>query len=136
MIDLYSKNEHRLSRLPTALENLRAEVVDIEALATVEAAADALPAPASARQRVLFGRIQSLATKTPQQASASLRFASRTRRLPRSSLGADGGAPKDGRALTIETPRLPIPKTKEKVCWGHPRGAPDCEQVVRVSVVS
>ena len=60
----------------TALENLRAEVVDIEALArAAEAAADALPAPATARQRVLFGRIQSLATKTSQQASASLRFA-------------------------------------------------------------
>src|SRR5579872_4631320 len=59
----------------TALENLRAEVVDIEALArAAEAAADALPAPATARQRVLFGRIQSLATKTSQQASASLRF--------------------------------------------------------------
>ena len=60
----------------TALENLRAEVVDIEALArAAEAAADALPAPATARQRVLFGRIQSLATKTSRQASASLRFA-------------------------------------------------------------
>src|SRR5215475_7584265 len=60
----------------TALENLRAEVVDIEALArAAEAAADALPAPATARQRVLVGRIQSLATKTSQQASASLRFA-------------------------------------------------------------
>ena len=60
----------------TALENLRAEVVDIEALArAAEAAADALPAPATARQRVLLGRIQSLATKTSQQASASLRFA-------------------------------------------------------------
>jgi hypothetical protein len=60
----------------TALENLRAEVVDIEALArAAEAAADALPAPATARQRILFGRIQSLATRTSQQASASLRFA-------------------------------------------------------------
>jgi hypothetical protein len=60
----------------TALENLRAEVVDIEALArAAEAAADALPAPVTARHRVLFGRIQSLATKTSQQASASLRFA-------------------------------------------------------------
>ena len=60
----------------TALENLRAEMIDIEALArAAEAAADALPAPATARQRVLFGRIQSLATKTSQQASASLRFA-------------------------------------------------------------
>ena len=60
----------------TALENLRAEVIDIEALArAAEAAADALPAPVTARQRVVFGRIQSLATKTSEQASASLRFA-------------------------------------------------------------
>jgi hypothetical protein len=60
----------------TALENLRAEIVDIEALArAAEAAADALPAPASDRQRVVFGRIQALATKTSEQASASLRFA-------------------------------------------------------------
>jgi hypothetical protein len=60
----------------TALENLRAEVVDIEALArAAEAAADALPAPTSDRQRVLFGRIQSLVTKASEQASASLRFA-------------------------------------------------------------
>jgi 1,6-anhydro-N-acetylmuramate kinase len=61
----------------TALENLRAEMIDIEALArAAEAAADALPFPANDRQRLLFGRIQSLATKTSQQASASLRFAS------------------------------------------------------------
>src|SRR5215470_14910320 len=60
----------------TALENLRAEMVDIEALArAAEAAADALPTPANDRQRLLFGRIQSLATKTSQQAGASLRFA-------------------------------------------------------------
>lgn len=53
-----------------------AEVVDIEALArAAEAAADALPAPTSDRQRLLFGRIQSLVTKTSEQASASLRFA-------------------------------------------------------------
>jgi hypothetical protein len=69
----------------TALENLRAEVVDIEALArAAEAAADALPAPTSDRQRLLFGRIQSLVTKTSEQASASLRFASRTHRSWRS----------------------------------------------------
>jgi hypothetical protein len=56
--------------------NLRAEVIDIEALArAAEVAADALPVPATARQRVLFGRIQSLATKTSQQASDSLRVA-------------------------------------------------------------
>src|SRR5882724_5649827 len=60
----------------TALENLRADVVDIEALArAAEAAADALPAPANDRKRILFGRIQSLTTKTCEQASASLRFA-------------------------------------------------------------
>lgn len=44
----------------TALENLRAEIIDVEALArAAEAAADALPAPATARQRLVFGRIQS-----------------------------------------------------------------------------
>jgi hypothetical protein len=60
----------------TALENLRAEVMEIEALArAAEAAADALPAPATDRQRVVFGRIQCLTTKASQQASASLRFA-------------------------------------------------------------
>jgi hypothetical protein len=60
----------------TALENLRAEVVDIEALArAAEAAAEALPTPRTDHQRVVFGRIQSLATKTSEQASASLRFA-------------------------------------------------------------
>ncbi|HEX3761050.1 MAG TPA: hypothetical protein VHW23_20285 [Kofleriaceae bacterium] len=51
-------------------------MIDIEALArAAEAAADALPSPANDRRRLLFGRIQSLATKTSQQASASLRFA-------------------------------------------------------------
>ncbi|HEX8113514.1 MAG TPA: hypothetical protein VF516_37545 [Kofleriaceae bacterium] len=60
----------------TALENLRAEVVDIEALArATEAAAEALPAPTTDRQRIVYGRIQALATKTSEQASASLRFA-------------------------------------------------------------
>jgi len=60
----------------TALENLRAEVIDIEALArAAEAAAEALPAPTTDRQRVVFGRILSLATKTSEQASASLHFA-------------------------------------------------------------
>ena len=60
----------------TALENLRAEMIDVEALArAAEAAADALPAPTTDRQRVVFGRIQSLATKASQQASASLQFA-------------------------------------------------------------
>jgi hypothetical protein len=51
-------------------------VVDIEALArAAPAAAEALPAPATDRQRVVFGRIRSLATKASEQASASLRFA-------------------------------------------------------------
>ena len=60
----------------TALENLRSEVIDIEALArAAEAAAEALPAPTTDHQRVVFGRILSLATKTSEQASASLRFA-------------------------------------------------------------
>jgi hypothetical protein len=60
----------------TALENLRAEVIEIEALArAAEVAADALPAPTTDRQRLVFGRIQALATKTSQQASASLHFA-------------------------------------------------------------
>jgi hypothetical protein len=62
----------------TALENLRAEVVEIEALArAAEAAADALPAPTTDRQRLVFGRIQALTTKTSQQASASLDFANK-----------------------------------------------------------
>ena len=60
----------------TALENLRAEVIDIEALArAAEAAAEALPTPRTDHQRVVYGRILSLATKTSEQASASLRFA-------------------------------------------------------------
>ncbi|HEX7841830.1 MAG TPA: hypothetical protein VF469_30380 [Kofleriaceae bacterium] len=60
----------------TALENLRAEFIDVEALArAAEAAAEALPTPTTDRQRLVFGRIQSLATKTSQQARASLRFA-------------------------------------------------------------
>ena len=60
----------------TALENLRAEVIDIEALArAAEAAAEALPMPTTDRQRVVYGRILSLATKTSEQARASLRFA-------------------------------------------------------------
>jgi hypothetical protein len=60
----------------TALENLRAEMIDVEALArAAEAAAEALPAPTTDRQRLVFGRIQSLTTKASEQASASLRFA-------------------------------------------------------------
>src|SRR5262245_45483160 len=61
----------------TALEHLRAETIQVEAFARVaEAAAGALLAPTSGRQRWVYGRIQSLATKTSQQASASLQFAS------------------------------------------------------------
>ena len=53
--------EHSNFDAGTALENLRAEVVDIEALArAAEAAAEALPMPANDRQRVVFGRILSL----------------------------------------------------------------------------
>jgi hypothetical protein len=55
----------------TALESLRAEMIDIEALArAAEAAADALPTPTSDRQRLVFGRIQSLTTKASQQVAA------------------------------------------------------------------
>ena len=60
----------------TVLDQLRADVVDIEALVrATEAAAAALPAPTTDHQRVVFGRIQSLAAKSSEHASASLRFA-------------------------------------------------------------
>jgi len=50
--------------------------VDIEALVrAAEVAADTLPMPTTDRQRLVYGRIQSLATKASEQASASLRFA-------------------------------------------------------------
>ena len=71
-------NEPRNSNFEasTALENLRAELIDVEALArAAEAAADALPAPVTDHQRLVFGRIQSLTTKASEQASASLQFA-------------------------------------------------------------
>jgi len=70
-------NDPQLSNFEpgTALENLCAEMIDIEALARGQAAADGLPTPTTDRQRLAYGRIQSLATKTSQQASASLRFA-------------------------------------------------------------
>ena len=59
-----------------ALKNLRADVVDLEALArAAEAAADWLPPPTTDRERVVFGRIQALTAKTSEQARASLRFA-------------------------------------------------------------
>jgi hypothetical protein len=73
-----SPEAYRTTSGPPVLEapNLRAEMIDVEALArAAEAAADALPAPVTERQRLVFGRIQSLVTKTSQQASASLRFA-------------------------------------------------------------
>ena len=51
----------------TALENLRAEIIDIEALVhAAGAAADALPTPATDHQRVVFGRIQALTTKASE----------------------------------------------------------------------
>src|ERR1041385_8587365 len=60
----------------TALESLHAEMIDIEVLArAAEAAADELRGPTTDPPRLAFGRIQSPATKTSQQASASLRFA-------------------------------------------------------------
>ena len=60
----------------TALENLRAEIIDIEALIhAAEAAVEALPAPATDHQRMVFGRIQALTTKASEQASASLHYA-------------------------------------------------------------
>jgi hypothetical protein len=60
----------------TALEDLRAEVVDIEALArAAEEAADRLPSGATDQQRLIFGRIQALVTKTSHQASSSLDLA-------------------------------------------------------------
>ena len=71
-------NDPQLSNFEpgTALENLRAEMIDIEALArAAEAAADGLPTPTTDRQRLVFGRIQSLTTKASQQAGASLSFA-------------------------------------------------------------
>jgi hypothetical protein len=77
------ETEHSNFDAGTALENLRAEVVDIEALArAAEAAAEALPMPANDRQRVVFGRILSLATKTSNRRAP--RSVSRMRRSPRS----------------------------------------------------
>ena len=87
----------------TALENLRAEVIDIEALArAAEAAAEALPAPTTDRQRVVFGRILSLATKASEQASASLR-----ERADHRARSADGGPPEGCGLLSRVQPRSP-----------------------------
>ena len=48
--------------------------MDIEALARgADAGTDALPTPTTDRRRVVYGRIQSLATKASEQASTSLR---------------------------------------------------------------
>ena len=68
----------------TALENLRAETVDIEALArAAEAAADGLPAPTTDRQRLVFGRIQSLEAPTSSRSAAAERHHSGGRDGPR-----------------------------------------------------
>jgi broad-specificity NMP kinase len=70
------ESENRNFEAGTALENLRAEMIDIEALVrAAEAAADTLPAPTTDRQRLVFGRIQALTTKASQQANASLHYA-------------------------------------------------------------
>src|SRR5882762_8678962 len=71
-------NENEISNFDvgTALENLRAEMIEVEALArAAEEAADELPTPTTMQQRLVFGRIQTLATKTSQQASESLEYA-------------------------------------------------------------
>ena len=59
----------------TVLENLRAEVSGHRGAHPCRRGGRRSPAPTTDRQRVVFGRIQSLATKTSEQASASLRFA-------------------------------------------------------------
>src|SRR5262245_13051967 len=78
----------------TALENLRAEVVDMEALArAAEVAAETLPMPAIDLQRMVYGRIQSLATKAEQPSLAPLRERA-DRRAHRANQGtAEGGRP-------------------------------------------
>lgn len=71
-------NEAKISNFDagTALENVRAEMIEVEALTrAAEEAADDLPAATTAHQRLVFGRIQTLVTKASQQASASLEFA-------------------------------------------------------------
>lgn len=75
-VNVSNDPQNRNFEAATALENLRAEVVQIEALArATEAAADNLPAPATDMQRLTFGRVQALATKVSEQAGASLRYA-------------------------------------------------------------
>ena len=62
--------------LAAALKNLRTDVVEIEALArATEAAVELLPAPTTEHHEVIFGRIQALAARTAEYASASLQFA-------------------------------------------------------------
>ena len=135
--------ENRNFDAGTALEHLRAEVIDIEALArAAEAAAETLPAPMTDRQRIVFGRIQSLATKASEQASAS-----RTRRSPRSKRRwrhagrrriAEQSPGAIGRHLGHRSGRRssslsPIPT---KIRWKEPRhGALGCERGARVSLV-
>jgi cystathionine beta-lyase/cystathionine gamma-synthase len=59
----------------TALENLRAELIEVEALAhAAEEAANELATPRNARQRLVIGRIQTLATKAAERASTALRY--------------------------------------------------------------
>ena len=68
--------QHRNFDLAAALRNLRMDVVELEALArATEAAAELLPAPTTEHHEVIFGRIQALASRTSEYASASLRFA-------------------------------------------------------------
>jgi hypothetical protein len=57
----------------TALENLRAELIEVEALAhAAEEAANELAMPRNARQRRVIGRIQTLVTKAAERASTAL----------------------------------------------------------------
>jgi hypothetical protein len=74
--DPQHRNFDRNFDLAAALKNLRTDVVEIEALArATEAAAELLPAPTAEHHEVIFGRIQALAARTSEYASASLRFA-------------------------------------------------------------
>jgi hypothetical protein len=97
--------ENRNFETGTALENLRAEVVDIEALArAVEAAADALPAPATYRQRVVFGRGPGA---RHEGVATGERLAALRERAGHRARSADGGTPEGGRALRTSRPSAP-----------------------------
>jgi hypothetical protein len=73
-------------------------VINIAALAcAAEATAEALPIPTTDRQRVVFGRILSLATKTWEQTSASLPL---RKRAGQRAHRADGGTPEGVGALS------------------------------------